>query len=973
MNPGEICCGFKLVEERKIDEISSKGLVFIHEGSGAKLIKIENKDDNKVFSIGFRTPPKDSTGLTHILEHSVLCGSDKFPCKEPFVELLKGSMNTFLNAMTFPDKTIYPVASRNTKDFFNLMDVYMDAVLHPNIYKYKEIFEQEGWHYELDGLEGELTYNGVVYNEMKGAYSSPESVLYRKITQTLFPDTPYSQESGGDPDHIPELSYEEFIDFHKTYYHPSNSYIFLYGDGDTKEELKFLNDNYLKNYSKIDVDSKLPSQKAFDKPVEVTIPYGIAENEDNNNKAFLNANFVADTSFNEEENLAMQILEYILLETPASPLKKALIEADIGKSVYGDFDTSLKQPVFSIIAKNGNADNKEYFKEILFSTLKELVDEGIDSELIESSINKIEFSLREGDYKSYPTGLMYNMMSLDSWLHDEDPFIKLQFDKALENIKKESKNRCFENLIKKYILNNNHSSIVVLKPEKGISEKKDAELKEKLKAHKASLSKEELNAIMKASKKLKERQTTPDTEEALNSVPLLSIDDIDKKAVKLPLEERIEDDIKVLFHDIDTNKIAYMNLYFRADAVPQELVPYAKLLTTLMGKISTNYTDYSALSNKINLATGGMGISLNTYGKSDDSKEYTPMVVVKSKTLMDKMPDAAKLISEIMTETDYSDKKRVLEVIKETKAYFESLALTSGHIVSFNRSMAYFMPKGRYDEITGGLEFYHFLCDLEKNFDKNWETISNNLSKTSQYIFNKNNLLISYSSTSDEYENLKKILPELTVGLNSEEPRYIKYDFPELPGNEALLTQSNVQYVAKSGDYKKAGFKYDGSLVVLETIGGYDYLWNNVRVLGGAYGVMTNFRRDGSVFIVSYRDPNIKETIDVYDKMYEYVKDFSATEREMTKYIIGAINKVDYPFTNSMKGEAATSEYLRGITYEDIQRERDEILEITPEKIQALSPLMKDVMKQNHLCVLGNEKKLMENKDLFVKMIRVIE
>ncbi len=972
MNPGEVYCDFKLVEERRIDEISGKGLIFIHEGSGARVIKIECKDDNKVFSIGFRTPPKDSTGLTHILEHSVLCGSEKFPCKEPFVELLKGSMNTFLNAMTFADKTIYPVASRNTKDFFNLMDVYMDGVLHPNIYKYEEIFKQEGWHYELEDLKSPLIYNGVVYNEMKGAYSSPESILYRKINQSLFPDIPYKEESGGDPDHITDLTYREFIEFHKNYYHPSNSYIFLYGDGDTKEELRFLNDNYLKDFNEKKISSEIPIQKPFNKPKDMVFTYGIADNEDSKDKTFFNANFVVGTSYDKELDLSMQILEYILLETPASPVKKALIEAGVGKSVYGDFDTSLRQPIFSIIAKNGSENNKEYFKEILLATLNELVEEGIDSALIEASINKIEFTLREADFKSYPAGIMYDIKIMDSWLHGEDPFMHLQYEDALKNIKGQYKNRYFENLIKKYLLENPHSSIITLIPEKGVSEAKEKQLKEKLEKYKNSLSQKELETIIEDTKKLKKRQQTPDSEEALNSVPMLSIEDIDKNAERIPLEERNLGSTKVLFHQLDTNKIAYMNLYFNAKAVPQDLVPYAKLLTTLMGKISTEQLDFGALSNKINLTTGGMSIGLNAYGNSK-SLEYTPMVVIKVKNLMDKSDDTAALVNQIITKTNYKEKTRILEVIKESKAYFESIALTSGHVISFNRAMAYFMPKGRYDEITGGLEFYKFLWDLEKNFDGKWDEISSNLYKTSEYIFNENNLMVSYSSKAEEYNNLERIMPKLLENLNKNKVNYVEYDFPKLEGNEGLLTQSNVQYVAKGGNYKKDGFKYSGSLVVLESIGSYDYLWNKVRVQGGAYGVMTNFRRDGAMFIVSYRDPNIKETLQVYDDMYKYLETFEANNREMTKYIIGAINKVDYPLTNSMKGEMATSEYLRGITHQDIQKERDEILNTKVEDIRALSKVMKKVMDQHHICVLGNENKLKENKDLFSKLIRVIE
>jgi len=628
---GKMYNGFKLLEESTINEINSKALLFQHEETGARLLKLENEDDNKVFSIAFRTPPKNSTGVAHILEHSVLCGSRKFPTKEPFVELIKGSLNTFLNAMTFADKTMYPVASRNKKDFFNLMDVYLDAVFYPNIYNYPQIFMQEGWHYELEDKNSDITYKGVVYNEMKGAYSSPESILMRKISESLFPNTTYGVESGGDPDFIPELSYEEFIDFHKKYYHPSNSYIFLYGDGDVLEELKFIQDNYLKDFHRLNIDSSIKIQPSFPKMREMTVDYPISPNEKEEDKTFLSLNFAVGKSTDKELYLAFDILEHLLLETPAAPLKKALIGANIGKDVFGIFDSSILQPSFSVVVKNSNEDKKDEFKQVVFNTLKDLVENGIDKKLIESSINIKEFALREADFGGYPTGLIYGIKCMDSWLYDGNPFMHLNYEPQLEKVKEALRSNYFERLIKEYILNNNHSSLLIVKPKKGLGEEKEEQLKKNLKSYKEKLSEKEINNLIEETTKLKERQTTSDSPESLKKIPLLSIDDIERNTEELPLELGEESGIKILKHNIFTNKIAYINLYFNTTVVPQELIPYVGLLSSVLGKVSTKKYSYEELSNEVNIHTGGIYYTATAYSDSKELDGFVPMLKIKAK------------------------------------------------------------------------------------------------------------------------------------------------------------------------------------------------------------------------------------------------------------------------------------------------------------------------------------------------------
>ncbi|MBK1813563.1 insulinase family protein [Clostridium sp. YIM B02505] len=969
----EVKHGFKLIEEREIKEISSKAYVFEHEKSGARLIKIDNDDDNKVFSIGFRTPPEDSTGLTHILEHSVLCGSRKFNTKEPFVELLKGSLNTFLNAMTYPDKTIYPVASRNEKDYFNLMDVYMDAVLYPNIYKHPEIFMQEGWHYNIEEPKDELTYNGVVYNEMKGAYSSPESLMYRMVTKTVLPDTPYKEASGGDPEVIPDLTYEKFVNYHKKYYHPSNSYILLYGDGQLEKELKFLNENYLSDFDKIDVKSSIPTQKPFESLKEHSFEYGISEEDTLEDKTYLNLNFVVGKADEGELALAFEILTHMLLKTPAAPLKKALLDNGIGKAVSGEYSGSTKQPILTIVAKNCNEKDKDRFKEVVYSTLQELVDKGIDKETIEASINRIEFELREGEYDGYPKGLIHYTRIMDSWLYEGDPFVHLEYDKYFESIKSALKTNYFEALIKKYILDNKHSSFIILKPKKGLNEEKQKALKDKLDRVKNTLSEVEIKTLIDKCKALKERQNTADTEEALASIPMLSIEDIDRKAEILPLEERNLGGVKVLYHKLFTNKISYLNLYFNCKGLISEDVVYVRFLADILGKLDTKNYNYGNLSNKININTGGIAYSPVSYSLNGKEGEYTPYLLINLKTLLSKLEDGVDLLGEIIQNTVFDKEDRLLQIIKEIRSRIEGRLIDNGHRLALRKILAYCTEKGKYDEITLGLTYYQFLCDLEDNFDSKKSDIISKLKVSSEAIFNKNNLVISYSSEEEDYDVLEKIVPKLLSYLGVANISKDRFDFGEMVTNEGLLTQGNVQYVAKGGNFIKKGFSYHGSLNVLETISGFDYLWNNVRVKGGAYGVFANFRRDGGAYIVSYRDPNIKETIKVYDEMKDYLNNFTSNEREMTKYIIGTVRKLDYPLTTASKAEVSSANYFSNITSEDIQRERDEVLKTDDKTIRSFAPLVESVMNEDLICVVGNENKIKENKELFNTLEKVIK
>ncbi|MGE5632793.1 MAG: insulinase family protein [Caulobacteraceae bacterium] len=971
--PGSIYNGFRLLEEKIIKETNSTARLFYHEKSGARLLNMENDDDNKVFSVTFRTPPKNSTGLTHILEHSVLCGSRKFPTKEPFVELVKGSLNTFLNAFTFPDKTMYPVASRNDKDFRNLMDVYLDSVFYPNIHKIPEIMMQEGWHYELEDIDGEITYKGVVYNEMKGAFSSPESVLMRRIQETLFPDTPYGYESGGDPEVIPELTPEEFLSFHKRYYHPSNSFMFLYGNGDVQKQLEFIDSEYLKNFDRIDIDSHIPVQKAFDSLKEIEMEYPISSKEDERDKTYFSLNYVTGLSTDPELYLAMEILEYILLGTPASPIKKALIEAGLGKDVFGRFDNSILQPVLSIVVKNSNMDKKDAFKKVVLDTLENLVREGLDGDLVEAAVNIREFQMREADFEGYPKGLVYNIKLMDSWLYGEDPTMHLVYEPIFEKIRASKDKRYFENLIERLILKNNHSSLLVLKPSKGMSETMAEGVRTKLKELKAKLSEEQLQEMVDRTKKLKEWQNTPDSPESLKLIPMLSIKDIDPKGESLPQVVKNESGVKILSHLMYTNKIVYINMLFDTTAVPQELLPYISLLSGVLGKVSTEMNSYSDLSKEIDMHTGGIRFSAQVYGENGSDSRYYPKFSVKGRALTNKLPEMFRLINEIIGRTRFDDAKRLKEIIREIKSRIEMRISNEGYTIACKRLFSYFSAEGSYLEVLTGLTYYKFIADIESNFEEKASEIIENLKKVANFIFTKNNLIIGVTCEEDDYKafsnNLGVVLGSLGEGKNEA----VQYVFETKPLNEGLMTQGKVQYAAKGYNFIKLGYSYSGSLQVLRTVSRYNYLWNRIRVQGGAYGAFSGFERNGNMFFASYRDPNLAETLKVYDEMYKYLEDFNIDEREMTKYIIGTVSRLDLPLTPYMKGERAIEYYLRNITREDIQKERAEILGTTQEDLRSLSGMVLELMKRNTLCVLGSEMKIKENSKLFDNIVDVFE
>ncbi|MCR5790396.1 MAG: insulinase family protein, partial [Lachnospiraceae bacterium] len=951
---------------REAKDVNSRGMLLLHKKSGARVFLLSNDDDNKVFYIGFRTPPVDNTGLTHILEHSVLCGSKRYPLKDPFVELAKGSLNTFLNAMTYPDKTVYPVASCNDKDFDNLMRVYLDAVFYPNIYKEEKIFRQEGWHYEMPEEDGPLSINGVVYNEMKGVFSSPDSTLDREIFNTLFPDTAYGFESGGDPAYIPELTFERFLDFHRSYYHPSNSYIYLYGDMDMAEKLKILDEEYLSRFEKTDIDSALKLQKPFDKPIRVEKHYGITEEESEENATYLSYNTVIDTCLNREYYVAFQIIEGALLTAPGAVLKQALLDEGIGTDIQSVYENGILQPYFSIIAKNAKYEDAARFEKVVRETLEKVVREGIDQKALRATVNAFEFQYREADYGSYPKGLVYGLNALDSWLYDEnDPYRHMLANDTFALMREKIGTDYFEKLVDQYLLKNSHASIVILRPEKGLTAKNERKLQEKLQAYQDSLSKEELQKIVTDTAALLAYQEEEDSPEAMASIPLLQISDIRKEAKPIIYEEDETAGVKLLTHKIFTNGIGYLTLSFDMDEIPDEDLYYAGMLKNVLGMVSTEHYTYNQLFNEINENSGGIKPSISTYYEAADPDRFNVRFEFNAKVFSDRLDFAFTMLKEILTTSKLSDEKRLKEIVGIVKSMMQEHLLSAGHQAASLRAASYYSRSAVFTEKISGISFYRYIERLDKHFEEEKDALIKGMERCMRVIFRPEHLFADYIETDPGQSRLKELVADFVSCLHTEPYTAGTMALTPVSKNEGFKTAAKVQYVAAAGSFRKHGHPYTGALRVLRVLLGYQYLWNNVRVKGGAYGCSGSFSRTGGALLASYRDPHLKETLQVYDGAADYIEAFDPDERDMTKYIIGAISTLDMPLTPSAEGQRAMSCYLSKDSYDFFQKERDEVLRCTKEDIRALGSYLRDVMNDRHICVIGGEEQIEASKDIF--------
>jgi len=963
--------GFELIKKEEIAELKSLCLLFEHEGTGAELMVLENEDDNKVFSATFRTPPTNDAGVAHILEHSVLCGSKNFPVKEPFVELMKGSLQTFLNAMTFPDKTMYPVASRNRKDFFNLMNVYMDAVFYPIISE--DTFKQEGWHYELTKPEDKIVYKGVVFNEMKGVFSDPESWVDRQLAHSLFPSTTYGYESGGDPKNIPDLTYEDFKEFHKRHYHPSNSRLFLYGDGDTNEYLQFLNEKYLKDFDRIEINTSIQHQRSFRKPKRKTFSYPVSSQESVEKKTYVLQGIKLDKAVNYEHCLGFSILSHLLLGTSASPLRKALIDSQLGSEIIGGgFDDNRADTLFAVGLKGTETEHEEKILGIINSTLKGLVENGIEEDMVRSAVNSVDFRLREANFGGFAKGIVYNIQALGSWLYGKDPFSHLKFEKVMRKIKKRSSQGYFEDLISRYLIENNHKSILVATPHAGLGKSIEARERKKLREIKNGLNAEEIKALIEETARLQENQLKGDSPEALAALPSLGIKDVPDSIEEYPLQKKGSNGKTILFHDLFTNHIAYTQIGFNIHAVPQEMLQYVPLMGSLVLGMGTKRNSYTEISKKIGINTGGIRSSHYSSATVQGRQSIISYVFFNGKALTEKVGDLFDLFNELFSEYSFENSKRLIEIIRSAKADMEDSIVPSGNHYVQSRLQSYHSRLGKFDELTDGITYYRFLEGLLEQVEKDPQAVAHQFQKVAERIFTKQNILFNVTCEEKDYPKIEKRLNSLYDLLSDGKSEVEKWDFKAVSENEGFLTASNVQHVGKGANLYEMGFKYSGQFEVLKGLLRTGYLWDKVRVHGGAYGSSNSFNfLTGDYGLVSYRDPNLSETLGVYDEIADFLSQLDIPPEELTKIIIGCVGKMDPPLTPDRKGSSSMVDYLTGRTHEMKLQFRRELLSTQLVDLKKYSELFEKIRDEGKVCVLGNESKLKKEKTVFSELVQV--
>jgi hypothetical protein len=964
LQPGAMVHGFQLEQKQFVPELDGECYLFRHQKSGARLLKVVSQDDNKVFSVAFKTPPPDDKGIPHIMEHSVLNGSENFPVKSPFDVLSQGSLNTFLNAMTSSDFTIYPVASRNDKDFSNLMHVYLDAVFKPLIYRDPRIFQQEGWHLELESPEAPLTYKGVVYNEMKGAYSAPERQLDLLMSRSLFPDSPYGKSSGGHPDSIPQLTFEQFKAFHQKYYHPANSYIYLYGNGDMKKELAFINEKYLAGYEKIAVESRFPKQSPPAAPKTVRGHYGVPEGAATEKKTYIARSSVYGVNTDQELNIALEILAEALVNHQAAPLRLALQKAGIGRDVSAATDT-VQQPVFAVTVTQAEAADLERFNQTVQDTLNQVMAKGFDRTTLEGIINSYEFAMREG--RGAFTGITGAMMSAGGWIFSDSPFTTLSFNKELAAIRSKLDQKYFEQLIENVLLKNPHTSTVVMEPRPGLEKELATQLESRLAEIKSKMGPEEIAAIVKNTRELVAYQQRQDDAQALGTIPLIEISDIEKKQEDLPLAIDTVAGAPLLHFNTFSKGIVYLDLYFDAGAVAQELIPYVKLYSDLLGMMSTAAFSYGDLENQVNLHTGGIFTRLNILAVHRDDGQVKNYFSMHGKAMPEKIGRLAELMKQQLLHSKWGDEARLREMLLRTKAQFEQRLAYNGLGIARTRLGSYLSNQGAYQDLTAGFGYYQFLNAVCKENDI--QRVIEKLELVQDRLINRDGLKIGVTGQDEQLQAVKKALPAMLAELPKKEFRPAAMRFSREPLNEGFQDASKVQYVVKGGDYGKLGFQYNGKMNVLNQLLSTVYLQNTIRVQGGAYGGFVMMDDCGLLSFASYRDPNLKKTVENYRGASAFLSSLSLEERDLRRLIIGTISDWDRPLNPSQKGITAVRRHLRGDTLAMLQKERDEILGTTLEDLKGFAKMVEQVMAQDVLCVVGNEKKIEEDKDLFKKIL----
>ena len=944
--------GFTLIREESMRETGGVVRLWKHDRTGAELLSVCNDDENKAFGVAFRTPPKDSTGVAHILEHSVLCGSDKYPVKEPFVELLKSSLQTFLNALTFPDKTCYPVASCNLQDFYNLVDVYLDAVFHPRIDE--NVLRQEGWHIEADEPDGPWQFKGVVFNEMKGVYSSPDSVLMEECQHAVFPDMLYSLDSGGDPAVIPSLTYEDFRDFHASYYHPSNARFFFWGDAPEEGRLAKV-EEFIAPFERRVVDSAVPLQPRLSTPRKVEASYAASE-EEGGDKAHVAVNWLLCESRETEEMFVLNMLEHIISGLPGSPLRKALMDSGLGEDISGcGLESDLRQAYFSMGLRSIEADKADEVERIMLDTLASLVEEGVPAPAVEAALNSLEFMLRENNTGSFPRGLSAMFRSLADWLYDGDAFAPLGWEAPLASIKARlaAGEPVFENAIRRWFLENTHRVTVLLVPDAGLAEARQAEEDARIEALRSSMDREERVKIVELAAALRAAQQAPDSPEALDSVPSLGLEDLPRENKLIPCAVEQHGGLDVVTHELDTTGILYARFAFDLSAVPSRLLPLLPLYARALTELGTTRRDYVELGFDISAQTGSLGAGAVIVPHALDASPVA-WLSVSGKCTEGKIGRMADLMEEILTEPDFDARERFTQMVLEEKARMEQSAVPSGHILVNTRLNGRLSLAGRISEEMNGVEALFYARELGRRVESDWASVATDLRALHEFVVRRDGLKLSLTGSAELVGAARGPLEALAQKLPSRPLPAAVLELGALPAAEWLSAPAQVNYVGLGLSLKDTGYEYDGSLAVIMRHLRMGYLWDRVRVLGGAYGCFARYGRSTGAFtFASYRDPNVAETLKVYRATADYLDSLSLTEADVTRAVVGAIGDMDSYMLPGAKGSAAFTRWMSGETDEERQRVRDEILSTRLADFRDFAPYLAKALGSAVPCVLG--------------------
>jgi hypothetical protein len=967
LSSGQKLDGFRVLRVEQLPDIRITAYEMEHEKTGAKVLHLHCNDKENVYAIGFRTPPGDSTGVPHILEHSVLAGSERYPLKDTFNELLKGTLQTFINAFTYPDKTIYPVASQVRADFFNLACVYTDLVLRPRLLK--ETFYQEGHHLEFtdpDDGGSDLTVSGIVYNEMKGAYSSPDRLMYKAIQENIFRDNAYAHDSGGDPDVIPKLSYEQFKAFHSTFYSPSNARIFLYGDIPTADHLTFLAE-MLSGFERTNVESSIISQEKWQKPVYTRGTYPLSKEETPEGKTAVNCAWLLTENTDTETALLLKITCGLLVGSAASPLRKALIDSHLGEdlSPVTGLEQDLKQLVFTVGLRGTDTDKYPRIEALIFEVLQKIYENGFDADLIEGAIHQVEFHGKEMVRGALPYGIILMDAAYHTWLYDGDPLMGLDFPRAIAMIRKkwEENPGIFQDTVRKWFLDNGHRVVSVLEPNKKYNDEREVVFRQQMEEMKASLSDKERNSIIKETESLHSFQTEPDAPGATATLPRLEISDLPRTIETIPTSRALQDNAVMLRHDIFTNGIAYMDIAFDVSHVPDDLQPYLPLL----GKLTTNMGaagfDYEAMAKRIALKAGGLSYHLAA-GTTSDGRDNWQKMIFQVKSLYRNVEEAVKILRDILTTGDLSNKEKMHDLIEEKKNDLHASVVNAGHVFARRDAAAALSLPAYRDEQWHGRTQLRFITRIaEEHKAGGKENFEEKLAYLRDMVFRKDRLTLNMTADTEGLAGLSETVAMLLERLVDGKQETSSAGVPLLlPIHRGIIIPAQVSYVAK---VFKAPTYIDiiaGSLFVAAKLLSNDYLYKQIRVQGGAYGGMCQYDPGSGIFaFMSYRDPHIVRTLQVYNDVHGFLSEERIKPDELRKAIIGTIGSIDKPMDPAKRGYVSMIRNFAGLNDEIRLNLRHRILDMTKDAlVEDLSLFFTTAEKSAVMAVYGEGNRLQE-------------